>query len=116
MKCAKICPSEFDTPFVVEDPTIVEDDCGGDEQKTWLVKISPLWCKFVEKSGGETFVQHGQQVRARCEITTHFRTDINENMRLVDENGIYYNIKRVKDIEKKHQYLLITTELGEPDG
>ena len=75
----------------------------------------PVAHNFEEKSGGEFFREERLEVSARCVFVTRYRTDINETDRIVDEFGNAYNIRRVQDIEMRHEWLMITTDLGVAD-
>ena len=113
MKCYN--PASFNVPFSVQPPDRQEDDCGGYTNDSWKTAIPVLWCSYAEKSGGEYFKRQELRNESVCELITYYRTDITELQRLVDEEGNYYNIRRVTDIEKRHRYLRIIAELGVPD-
>lgn len=100
----KLCASNFSEYVTVEQLTEADDGFGG-KASTWTDRTG-LWCYIEEKSGGEVESSGRIEAADSIECTTQYRDDLEETDRILLE-GVYYNITRLQNIERKNRYLKI---------
>ena len=98
------CANDFDE-FLTVERLITSDDGFGGKTSSWVERTG-IWCKVEDKSGGEGNLNGRIETFQSIECTTHFDDDIIATDRLLLD-GVYYDIKRVKDIDRKRRYMTI---------
>lgn len=82
---------------------VTTDDGYGGKVKTWTT-CGEAWAKVEPLSGREYFFAHQIQVEVTHRITTRFRRDIREDMRINIGDRIL-EIESIIDIDEAHQFL-----------
>lgn len=105
----KLCANAFTEYVEVQQPIESSDGAGG--YATIWANLCHIWCKYDEKGGNESFSSGRLETSTTVEFMTHYRDDITTQDRLVLD-GLYYNITRVENVERKDQWLRITATSG----
>lgn len=93
--------------LTVEQETKTES--GGRIAYSWS-KYTTIWAGRMEfQTGTERFGTGREQVQLVVTWETNFREDLDETMRLKDEDGKFYNIKGFRDPKGTKRELLIDT-------
>ena len=100
----KLCAKDFDEYVIVEKLTTIDDGFGG-KTSSWSQRTG-IWCKVVDKSGGEGELNGRIETSESIEITTQFRDDLVTTDRILLDS-VYYDIKRLENVERKRRYLKI---------
>jgi SPP1 family predicted phage head-tail adaptor len=105
----KLCSRDFDVYVTVESPTDSADGFGG-FSTSWATKTT-IWCKYEERNG-EVPLKNGKLTTETGVIfTTVYRDDVLTSDRLVLD-GLVYDIKRVDNLNRKNEYLVIYCDSG----
>ena len=98
------CANDFDE-YVTVQRLIQSDDGFGGKTSSWVDRTG-LWCKVIDKSGGEGELNGRIEATESIECITHFRDDLDSTDRLLLD-GVYYDVKRLENVNRKRRYLKI---------
>ena len=114
MSCGpKICAGDLNEVVSYQEATRADDGAGGTAAPVWAEKFV-IYCKVVEKSGKEAFQHQRLETQNTVEFMTRYRSDITTLGRLVLD-GKNHNIRRVDDINRAGEWLLIVADAGVVD-
>ena len=84
---------------------------------TWQnIAVDPTeWAERFDRSGTEGFTANNRLASATTRFRLRHRTDIFEDMRVLDE-GIAYDIKAALDVSGSREFLELMCERGKVDG
>ena len=85
-----------------QQPVTTDDGYGG-KPMTW-VNYGKAWAKIEPLTGREYFFAHQIQAEVTHRVTTRFRQDIKEDMRISAGSRIL-EIESIIDLDEAHQFL-----------
>mgnify|MGYP005840717971 CR=1 FL=1 len=84
---------------------IKADDGYGGKPETWVNRFE-VWAKIEPLSGREYFFAHQIQAEVTHRITTRYRRDVKEDMRISAGSRIF-EIESILDLYEAHKFLEI---------
>ena len=105
-------PGILRSRIIIEEKAIADNGFGG-HTETWST-LATVWAKVEHLSGRE--LQLAQLVGPDIfyEITIRYRSDVTTNHR-INYSGRYFNIRDVKDLDNRHQWLFLKCEVRESE-
>lgn len=100
----KTLVGEMNRRIMLQYKTEIDDGYGG--KKVEWFDHAAVWAKVEPLSGREYFEAHQTQAEVTHRVTTRYREDIDETMRIVYGEKIL-EIEAVLDVESAHQRLAI---------
>ena len=82
---------------------VTTDDGYGGKIKAWINRAE-AWAKIEPLTGREYFFAHQIQAEVTHRVTTRFRKDVKEDMR-ISAGGRILEIESIIDLDEAHQFL-----------
>lgn len=93
------------TLITIQQPTIGKDSHGGRTVLPWTA-VADVWAERVDLKGSEILAGGGIKPEAQVRYRIYYRSDITEQMRILD-NGKTYNIIHIAQIGHREELELV---------
>jgi SPP1 family predicted phage head-tail adaptor len=110
---SRIRRGEMDKQITFIKKVIGSNDTNEDEVTSWeIISLNPtVWSKVIQYVGREVVVADQIQAVFRTQFVIDYRTDINDEMRVVYNNKVYNIVSIIEHESSRGGYVLVAADV-----